>query len=1523
MSTRTSFDLLGRQIREKESRFNEDDDDDDDNIDMEHSFNHENSSPVKYGAPLLTIQQQQQHLAPPQLTLPTNTTAVSNQRPLLRTRSTDGATANSSSQSTNGTGLGNREESEYLSEMRRTEVGTEFSIAEVPSPILTTPNQGLSGLSEKLAHLSSRDPTPASSRKSSNSGPSKGFFSAFAASEDPTDEVVQFSDSPSPNDFLRSPSVAAALIAQASKTGSRYGNDNPSSSALDETVSTAKPVRPSVTQPSSRRQSVIGDALRMDKSISAGPTPSDRTNIPRQSIRPLDSGEPSTASASQKSTPGTSGKSTPLLTATSSSSRSKPLVLETSHLHLQTHGPSGRRMINQYVIEDELGRGVHGKVRLARDTETGEKVAVKIVEREGKKRLGQNSNAWSNKLNNKSTQTGMSSVKGTEPASKRSEGNSVVAFDTAYQRETDHANRHSTTRFAPTPPLSPGSSLSKYQAAQLAARYGRWGEGAPSRDQELERQREKERKRLLWTTDQKVKREIAIMKKLAHENIVRLKEVIDDPASKKVFMVLEYMEGGEVQWKDERGFPTLTVDDARRTLRDVVLGLEYLHYQGIIHRDIKPANLLLDQHQKVKISDFGVSHFSYALLVSSGGLPSMDSDIERQKDPSLADDRELAKTAGSPAFFAPELCLAGEPTGQTDVQSTTRPTLHSGQEFPWTGKEHASTPKGEDNPSKQNQVRPPITKAIDIWALGVTLYCLLFGHVPFTADNEFALFSVITKEDYELPSHMGADRILIGPRRKRWIHQQPWTDEEGDVDEMHDHTKETDVETSMLSEEALMVRDLLDRLLEKDPVKRIKLDEVKAHPWLTRDLEDPPLWLKETDPSHLPFVEITHEDVETALTGFSKIKQTLKRLQNKFWAGFTGHAVERENAKQKSTNANSIASNGIKRRRSKSASHARPDIQSMISNTSHPSPQSTLQSREGTLSKQAHVGPNSHPPLAPSSGRPHHFFSRRRSVALDGNKHLLAKSAEKKASRMFGNSYSQPGSRSHSPTNLEAFERANGVVDKEFVKAEPDVGRALSIRKKASKRNNEAIHPLSALSPIVSGEAPGGESEILNSLSGHEGVLRSRKGGSVRMRPTSRGSLRGFEPFSLLHQPHKSVDALSNISSDKHINNMQERNFSSSTTSSSQGPSRTRSRSRLSEVFRHVWPGSSHQYGGEEAMKHNRLRSRPVTAANSAAGSPSLDKSVKMLQLEQRTASDGVVPKANSGLASAPAFVQTNAPSRLPDSPHNNNAPSLQDQQKQQDQSTQAGSHTPKAIDVDDYDVDWDISDDDSDIQRRESSRADLAGQIWHGTGDGWKMGSIVDQQDNSSVGETKVNLSHESPTPSVEGGYNIFKPPFKGKFQFDVNGEKLDSEHSIVGMNSLSGPIDSQDVLSLQRAAKSNVVDQNQTVNVQNGSSTHAYVPGPDVAPGDLTIMSDDRFADADELSHDYEAEDDSKSNPPPIKQHELSIDDDQQIHKPSAPVMLRGHSIVSSSHASDSVSAIDDDDVGVSFKAGRRNGH
>ena len=193
---------------------------------------------------------------------------------------------------------------------------------------------------------------------------------------------------------------------------------------------------------------------------------------------------------------------------------------------------------------------MHGKVRLARDTDTGERVAVKIVEREGRKRLGGGNAAWNSRnsalLKGKSRDRPLT---GSSIISAASEGASGLVTQDA-EDSASHGDLASASRpqhhahFAPTTPRSPGGSMSSAHALALSARHGRWGDGGPSRptaaDKELERERERARERArkqqLWTTDKKVKREIALMKKCAHENVVRLKEVIDDPQSKKIFM---------------------------------------------------------------------------------------------------------------------------------------------------------------------------------------------------------------------------------------------------------------------------------------------------------------------------------------------------------------------------------------------------------------------------------------------------------------------------------------------------------------------------------------------------------------------------------------------------------------------------------------------------------------------------------------------------------------------------------------------------------------------------------------------------------------------------------------------------------------------------------------------------------------------------------------------------------------------------------------------------------------------------
>ncbi len=99
--------------------------------------------------------------------------------------------------------------------------------------------------------------------------------------------------------------------------------------------------------------------------------------------------------------------------------------------------------------------------------------------------------------------------------------------------------------------------------------------------------------------------EIAIMKKLKHENIVGLHEVIDDPNSRKIYIIQEYAAGGALMPDTETTHP-FTVEQARKYFRDVLKGIRYLHSKGIVHRDIKPQNLLVSADGVVKLADFGV-----------------------------------------------------------------------------------------------------------------------------------------------------------------------------------------------------------------------------------------------------------------------------------------------------------------------------------------------------------------------------------------------------------------------------------------------------------------------------------------------------------------------------------------------------------------------------------------------------------------------------------------------------------------------------------------------------------------------------------------------------------------------------------------------------------------------------------------------------------------------------------------------------------------------------------------------------
>ena len=127
--------------------------------------------------------------------------------------------------------------------------------------------------------------------------------------------------------------------------------------------------------------------------------------------------------------------------------------------------------------------------------------------------------------------------------------------------------------------------------------------------------------------------------------IVHLYEAISVPDADSLFLVLEYLPGGvlmEVAMGKaaDDAKPPYTMGQTREYFRQLCLGLEYLHANGVVHRDvrvasqwltaanrqIKPENVLLSADRTiVKLCDFGVSEMFDAegddLIKRAGGSP--------------------------------------------------------------------------------------------------------------------------------------------------------------------------------------------------------------------------------------------------------------------------------------------------------------------------------------------------------------------------------------------------------------------------------------------------------------------------------------------------------------------------------------------------------------------------------------------------------------------------------------------------------------------------------------------------------------------------------------------------------------------------------------------------------------------------------------------------------------------------------------------------------------------------------------
>uniref|UniRef100_UPI00358EB2C7 serine/threonine-protein kinase STK11 n=1 Tax=Myxine glutinosa TaxID=7769 RepID=UPI00358EB2C7 len=104
-----------------------------------------------------------------------------------------------------------------------------------------------------------------------------------------------------------------------------------------------------------------------------------------------------------------------------------------------------------------------------------------------------------------------------------------------------------------------------------------------------------------------VKKEIQLLKRLRHMNVIELVDVLYNDEKQKMYMVMEYCVCGIQEMLDSVLDNKFPMYQAHGYFCQLVDGLEYLHSQGIVHKDIKPGNLLLTTDGTLKISDLGVA----------------------------------------------------------------------------------------------------------------------------------------------------------------------------------------------------------------------------------------------------------------------------------------------------------------------------------------------------------------------------------------------------------------------------------------------------------------------------------------------------------------------------------------------------------------------------------------------------------------------------------------------------------------------------------------------------------------------------------------------------------------------------------------------------------------------------------------------------------------------------------------------------------------------------------------------------
>jgi MAP/microtubule affinity-regulating kinase len=219
--------------------------------------------------------------------------------------------------------------------------------------------------------------------------------------------------------------------------------------------------------------------------------------------------------------------------------------------------------------------------------------------------------------------------------------------------------------------------------------------------------------------------EAVIWSSLCHEHILPLFSSVHTTYA-DFFFTIFCPAGSLFDILKRDGRPALEQGDAGMMFRQVVRGLRYLHQEvGLVHRDLKLENILVDEMGVCKIGDFGMAR-------KIGELDFDDQDEPIQDEPRLKHKRSgLSKRPVKQGLHA-HLSLIRHQHGARHRSSL--PANPSSVPTPTLVFQPGSLPYAAPELLSQRTITDPLRPhpAQDIWALGVLLYALMTGKLPFS-----------------------------------------------------------------------------------------------------------------------------------------------------------------------------------------------------------------------------------------------------------------------------------------------------------------------------------------------------------------------------------------------------------------------------------------------------------------------------------------------------------------------------------------------------------------------------------------------------------------------------------------------------------------------------------------------------------------------------------------------------------------------------------------------------------------------